>query len=73
MLEEGTSPAHLLGIVWVVHERVVAIHPVVERLALPGASNLRNRDDANPVTLESVVCARVECEGWQHISPLPKG
>ena len=51
LLEEGTSPTHLLGVVWVVHERVVAIDPVVEGLALPGASYLRNWDDANPVTL----------------------
>ena len=63
MLEEGTPPTHLLRVVWVVHECVVAVDPIVERLALPGASYLRNWDDANPVTLESVVCACVECEG----------
>ena len=62
LLEEGTPPTHLLRVVWVVHECVVAVNPVVERLALPGASYLRNWDDANPVTLENVVCACVECE-----------
>ena len=62
MLEEGAAPNHLLRVVWVIHKCVIAIDPVVEELALPGASYLRNWDHANPVTLGSVVCACVECD-----------
>ena len=77
LLEEGTSPTHLLRVVWVIHECVVAIHPVVEGPALPGASYFRNWNDANPVTLGSVACACVESGGnkivRQHTFHFPRG